>query len=89
MHCWASVTDEHIHTKQLFSEGGETREKPAEHNSPQIMMRVKMAMFLTVQSPLQNEEYQSQDSFLFYCSRTTVLEKQMFHGIYIWNYAFL
>lgn len=56
---------------------------------PQRMMRVKMALFLTVQNPLQNEEYQKQDSFLFHCSRTTALEKQMFHVIYIWNYAFL
>lgn len=68
---------------------GETWEKPAERNSPQIMMRVKTAMFLTVQNSLQNEEYQSQDSFLFYCSRTMVLEKQVLHGLYIWNYAFL
>lgn len=48
-----------------------------------------MALFLTVQNPLQNEEYQKQGSFLFHCSRTTALEKQMFHVIYIWNYAFL
>lgn len=90
MQCWASVTDERIHKSRFFpSFCGETWEKPAEHNSPQRMTRLKMALFLTVQNPLQNEEYQKQDSFLFHCSRTTALEKQMFHVIYIWNYAFL
>jgi len=88
MHCWASITDEHVCQAALFRV---SRRNLLLGNMEKTCRTQQLSnadgsengtVFLNMQNPIQNKKYQSQVLFFFFfnCTRATALEKQMFQG---------